>query len=185
MKALTDFATDALEWRAADPSGTRFELVSVEGHHATLGWSPSDTLARVETSEGNWTLLRVGVLAKHVTVREEGAHSNLAEFHRHALGKGRLEFRDGATFLWTHLHHQAGWAFQDLEGHELLRIQPWPMAAGRRPEPGMILARVLVQGKGMARWRDAFLAALGWYLLLLDTHDAEVQEGALVGSNLI
>ena len=185
MKALTETSTDVLDWRASNPPGAGFELASSEGSHATLTWSVEDTLARVETPEGTWTFLRMGVLAKHVTIREEGSHSNLAEFHPHAFGKGKLVFRDGAAFLWTHLPHFDGWAFQDLDGHELLRIQPWPEAPKHIPEPGMVLGRVLTEGKGLARWRHAFLASLGWYLLLLAKHDAEVQEGALAGSNLI
>ncbi len=185
MQALTQIGADILEWRAARHPEGAFELTSGEGVHATLAWSPQDTLARVETPEGTWTFLRVGVLAKRITLREEGSHSNLAEFHPHAFGKGRLDFRDGASFAWTHLHHNQGWAFLDAEGKAILKLQPWPEAPGHTPEPGMILGRVLLEGQGMARWRDAFLAALGWYILLLARHDAQVEERPLESSLLI
>jgi hypothetical protein len=185
MKALTEISADVLEWRASDPPGSGFELTSGEGRHAAMNWSEGDSLARVETAEGTWTFLRVGVLAKHITVREQGAHSNLAEFHPHTFGKGKLAFRDGATFAWTHLHHNQGWAFLDVEGKELLRIQPWPEAPGIVPEKGMILGRVVLEGKGMARWRHALLAAVGWYILLLAKHDAAIEDPALEAAHLI
>lgn len=185
MKSLTETTTNVLEWRASNPPGSGFDLDSSEGRHATLRWSAADTLARVETPEGSWTFLRRGGLGKHVTLREEGSHINLAEYHPHLFGKGKLAFADGAAFLWTHLPHHDGWAFQDLDGHELLRIQPWPEAPRHVPEPGMVLGRVLTEGKGLALWRHALLASLGWYLLQLAKHDAEAQEGALTGSNLI
>ena len=185
MQTLTDLGADVLEWRAAKHPEGAFELTSGEGVHATLAWAGQDTLAKVETPEGTWTFLRVGVLAKHITIREEGSHGNLAEFHPHAFGKGRLEFRDGASFAWTHLHHNQGWAFLDVDGKELIRIQPWPEAPGYLPEKGMILARVMLESKGMSRWRDAFLAALGWYLLLLAKHDANIEDPALEAAHLI
>lgn len=185
MKSLTEIGAEILEWRAANPPGSGFELTSADGLHATLTWSEGDTLAKVETPEGTWTFKRVGVLAKHITIREEGSHSNLAEFHPHTLGKGRLEFRDGARFSWSHLHHSQGWTFLDVEGKERIRIQPWPEAPGYVPEKGMILARVMLEGKGLSRWRDAFLAALGWYLLLLAKHDANIEDPALEAAHLI
>jgi hypothetical protein len=185
MKALTEIGAEILEWRASNPPGTAYELTSGEGLHATLNWSESDTLAKVETPEGSWTFMRLGVLAPHITIREEGSHSNLAEFHPHTLGKGKLEFRDGAVFSWAHLPHSQGWAFLDVEGKELLRIQPWPEAPGHIPELGMILGRVVLEGKGLARWRHAFLAALGWYILLLAKHDASIEEGAMESAHLI
>lgn len=182
MKGLTEVSSTTLEWRAAEPPGLAFELTSEEGVHATLSWSETTTLAKVETAEGTWTFLRLGVLAKHITLREEGSHSNLAEFHPHLFGKGKLEFRDGATYHWTHAHHNPGWAFLDSEGKELLRVQPWPEAPGYVPEKGMIVGRVVLESTGGTRWRDSLLAALGWYILLLPWHDASdevpVQEGA-------
>lgn len=185
MKPLTDVGTDILEWRAALPLGSAFELASAEGLHATLAWSDGETLATAETPEGTWTFKRVGVLGKRITLREAGAHGNLAEFHPHAFGRGRLAFRDGAAFDWNTLHHHLGWAFLDVEGNEMLRLQPWPDTPGHRPEPGMVLGRVVLEGRGAARWRDAFLAAFGWYLLLLAKHDAHLEDPALEGANLI
>lgn len=185
MKALIETGADVLEWRAAKPPESAFELTSGEGLHATLSWSEPDTLARVETPEGSWTCMRLGVLAKHITLREEGSHSNLAEFHPHTFGKGKLVFRDGATFACSHLPHGQGWAFLDVEGKELVRIQPWPESRGHIPEPGMVVGRVLLEGKGLVRWRHAFLASLGWYIHLLAKHDLNIDETALVGSDLI
>lgn len=185
MQALTNVGTDILEWRAARPDGTAFELTSAEGLHATLAWSEADTLATVETPEGTWTFKRVGVLGKHITLREEGAHANLAEFHPHTFRRGRLAFRDGAEFVWNHLHHHLGWAFLDLEGNEVLRLQPWPETPGHALEKGMVQGRVILEGRGGAHWRDAFLAAFGWYLLLLARHDAHLEDPALEGANLI
>jgi len=185
MKALTEVSTDILEWRASNPPESAFELGSAEGLHATLDWSKRDTQARVETPEGSWTFLRMGVLAKHITIREEGSPSNLAEFHPHVLGKGKLVFRDGATFAWTHLHHGQGWAFLDVAGKEMLRIQPWPEAPGHALEKGVILGRVVLEGKGLNRWRHAFLASLGWYIILLGRHDAHLEERAMESAHLI
>lgn len=185
MKALTDTRLDCLEWRAGDPPDAAFELTSADGLHATLVWKGPELPATAETPEGTWTFLRLGTLGRHVTVREADAHHNMAEFHPHALGRGKLEFRDGAVFAWAHLHHGEGYAFLDAGGNEMLRLQPWPELHGHVPGRGMVLARVVLEGQGLSRWRHAFLAAFGWYLLQLEHHDARVEEGAAELAHLI
>ncbi len=183
MKALTELQSDALEWRASQTPGT-FELVSGTDLFATLAWADPDTLARVETAEGHWTLKRVGVFTRHVTIREEGSHTDIAEFRPHAFGRGRLIFKDGAEFRWSYLPHDEGRAFFDASDRMMVRLQTLPHPVGHEPEPGQLLGRVTLAASPGARSREALLAALEWTIHLLAVHDAALDEDALVGTGL-
>lgn len=151
---------------------------------ATLAWSDSETLARVETAEGHWTLKRVGTFVHHLTLREEGSTLDVAEFRPHAFGRGKLTFKDGAEFHWTHLPHEQGAAFIDASDRTVVQLQPLPELVVHPPEAGLVLGRVILRGTAGARSRYALLAAVGWTLHLLTLHDAHAEEEVLLGAGL-
>jgi hypothetical protein len=173
MKAITDTAATALEWKNPLAGGPRYELCAGEdvlailelGHPATGG-------ATVETVEGRWTLQPAGFLASSTLLREEGSDLDLAVFHPGLLGRGHLHFTNGVTFQWRHEGlGSAVWSFRG-EGGELLvtlRLEP-----DRETGPGLhrVQAEVHVTPAGHFSPRVPLLAALGWYLILMHREEA-------------
>ena len=184
MKSLTDLKLALLEWRREGDPPLAFKLRGEGGIVATLVFpDPPDTLAKVETAEGSWTLKHLGVLNPVTTLREEGRAANLAVFHSHAFRHGKLEFADRAVFDWADLHgDEPGGAFLDLEGRPMVRLH---QAHRRASNPGGPSDSCLVElGQApQARWRHGILAALGWYLLLLNQpreHPEHAAEASLM-----
>ncbi len=179
MKSLTDMKSGLLEWRRGAWAPMAYNLEGEDGTAATLVFPDrGDTLARVETAEGIWTLKHLGLLNPVTTLREEGERTNLAVFHPHALRHGKLAFADGAVFDWAALHDdEPGGSFLDIEGRPMVRIHARPPA--ERPQPGAPLDSGMVElGQApRARWRHAILATVGWYLLIVD-HGREHPEHA-------
>lgn len=183
MKSLIELPAATLEWRRSGFTPPDFELNGSVGVFATLTFlDATHTLARVKTAEGTWTLKHLGLLAPVVTLREEGASTNLATFHPHALRHGRLEFRDGTAYDWVWLHEaQPGGAFLDQDSRPLVRLHAHP---GRdlASTPGLETCEVDLHTEPTSRMRHALLAALGWYLILYDhmkEMDAVAAETAL------
>ncbi len=183
MRALSELQSDVLEWRASETPGG-FDLTAGGEVYATLSWSDPETLARVETAEGSWTLKRVGTFAQHVSLREAGGSVDLAEFRPHAFGRGKLAFRDGAEFHWTHLPHEQGTAFIDVSDRTVVQLQALPELVVHPPEAGLVMGRVILRGTTGARNRYALLAALAWTLHLLAVHDGHLEEEVLLGAGL-
>jgi hypothetical protein len=169
MKSLTDLKAALLEWRREEGLPLSFKLCGEEGIAAILVFPDrQETLARVETAEGTWTLKHLGVLNPAVTLREDGKTTNLAVFHPHAFRHGKLKFSDGAVFDWATLHgEEPGGAFLDLEGMPMVRLHVRP-ALGPTPQGTPESGMVELGQTSKARWRHAVLAALGWLLLLID-----------------
>jgi hypothetical protein len=169
MKSLTEMKSGLLEWRQEKDSPMAYRLSGEEGIAARLSFpDPSDTLAQLDTAEGSWTIKHLGLLNPITTLREADKKPNIAVLHPHALRHDRLEFSDGAVFDWVTLRdHKPGGAFLDLEGKPMVRIHGLPI---HEPATEAELDSGLVElGQApMARWRHAVLAAMGWYILLLD-----------------
>lgn len=183
MRTLTELSSDVLEWRATGTPGG-FDLSAEGDVFATLAWSDPETLARIETAEGRWTLKRVGTFVQHITLREEGSSVDLAEYRPHPFGRGRLSFKDGAEFHWTHLSHNQGTAFTDHTDRTVVQLQALPDLVVHPPQAGLVMGRVILGGTPGSRRRYAILAALGWTLHLLAVHDAKREEEVPLGAGL-
>jgi hypothetical protein len=183
MRSLSELSTGHLEWLRDRTFPSAYRLDGGDEVVATLAFlDDQQILARVEAAEGTWTLKHLGVLTPAVTVRAEGAKTNLAVFHPHALRHGRLQFEDGPSFDWVWLHDAGpGGAFLDADGLPLVRLRAH---AGRdlNSVPGLERCEVDLGLRPSARSRHALLAGLGWYLILFDTlkeRDAMAAETAL------
>lgn len=169
MKSLLEIPTPTLVWRRSRTNPPDFELCGQAGAYATLTFVDKDyTLARIKTSEGVWTIKHLGILAPVVTLREEGATTNVATFHPHALRHGKLQFEDGGSFDWI-WHHDAGrgGSFLDPGGTPLVRLHGHP-GQDLATNPGFETCDVDLNLASFARRRHALLAAFGWYLILFD-----------------
>ncbi|MBP1772132.1 MAG: hypothetical protein H6P99_1295 [Holophagaceae bacterium] len=170
MRSLSELSTGHLEWLRDRTLPSAYRLDGGDEVVATLAFlDEQQTLARVETAEGIWTLKHLGVLTPAVTVRTEGGKTNLAVFHPHALRHGKLQFEDGVSFDWVWLHDAGpGGAFLDTDGLPLVRLRAHP---GRdlNSIPGLERCEVDLGLRPNNRSRQGLLAALGWYLILFDT----------------
>jgi hypothetical protein len=183
MKSLTLLPSGSLVWRRSGSNPPDFELLGTEGVYASLTFLDSGRqLARVRTAEGTWTFKHLGILAPIITLREEGSQTNLATFHPHALRHGKLEFQDGAAFDWAWLHEtDPGGAFLDPSGSPLVHLRA-PMGRDLPSPPDLETCSVDLSGAPAAHYRQALLAAMGWFLILLDhmrAQDAAAAETAL------
>jgi hypothetical protein len=167
MRSLTDIPTPSLGWRSSGTPPPDFELQGSAGLFATLSLlDEACALARVKTAEGSWTLKHLGLLNPVVTLREEGAKTNLAVFHPHALRHGKLLFEDGAVFGWAWQPDGSG-AVLDPDGHCLVRLLARP-SWGRTADLEGAACDVHLDLESFSRRRYALLAAFGWDLILFD-----------------
>ena len=171
MSALARLETTPLTWQRAPGIRPSFTLHAKEGIVATLAFQPGDnTLARVDTADGAWTLKHRGFPADTVTLREVSSHLDLATFHPHPLGHGRLVFLSGDAFDWVRLEGpEAGGAFLDPDGMTLVLLTLRPDTSHKMIPDAPILAQAEVglphriQPAG-----PALLAAVAWYLLRVE-----------------
>ena len=167
MKSLLNMKPTLMEWRRRAGPGLAYDLHTAEGIAASLVFPDrGSTLARVETAEGTWTIMHPDLLNPVTTVRVAGATDNLALFHPHALRHGSLEFSDGVAYDWAALDGTpAGGAFLSQAGTPLVRLHP---RLGLEPIQDLESGMVELGHSPQQGWRHGILAALGWYLLVLD-----------------
>ena len=170
MKSLAVLPCAMLTWRRSTSTPPDFELQGEPGVYATLAFLDEEkSLARIRTAEGTWTVKHLGLLNPVITLREEGSAINLATSPPHALRHGKLDFLDGAAFDWAWLHEAgpAG-AFLDGAGRPLVHLQAH-LGRDLTSTPDELEACDVDLDMTMAaHYRQALLAALGWYLIQLD-----------------
>lgn len=129
---------------------------------ATLTWAKSwGSLATGESADGEWTLKRSGFLRPRVTVRENGAGSNLAVLSIGWVGEGALVFSDGETFqLKRSGFWHPEWSIIDSKGERVLLLRP--ELGWKKKE-----ALVVVEDVPPLSRRLSLLAIVGWYVIIL------------------
>jgi hypothetical protein len=161
-------AVTTLEWREPVAREPHYELRSGDDLLATLALEPlRRTLATVRTPEGTWTFLQTGILSATVYVREEGSSQDLAVFQPGFLGRGTLRFGNGVRFRWRRAPHHGGWSFLGGDGETVLTLRLRPVPAGE-PWPHRLQGEVHLGPAGHSNPRVPLLAALAWYLVLMD-----------------
>lgn len=167
MKAIRNFTAPPLEWLDPVVREPRYELHAGDEVLARLALKPlCRTFATAETADGTWTFRETGILSTLVHIREEGAQTDLAQFHPGFLGRGILRFVDGESFRWRREHPRGGWAFRDMKGKAVLTLRLEPPPAGE-PLPHRTRAEVEIGPDSRANPRIPLLTAFGWYLLVL------------------
>ena len=126
----------------------------------------SGSLASAEVASQNWTFKREGFLHPRVTVRAPNSDLNLAVFYPSWSGGGVVEFPDGRQICWRHTGFwRSEWSFVEGESRQLLLF---------KQHEGFlkISARLECDPTNAALSELPLLAALGWYLMLLNAQDA-------------
>ncbi len=185
MTALTRIQSTPLAWHQEADNPPSFTLRGQDGPVATLQFLPGqNTLARVETADGAWTLLHRAFPADTVSLREPGSRVDLATFHPHPSGQGDLMFLNGDTFHWRPLAGiEPGGAFLEAEGMPLVRLTVMPDRSHRLHVPGgTAVGAVEALPPHHHQAGPALLAAFGWYLLQVEglkEHTTQAAETSL------
>lgn len=171
MPALINLTSASLAWKKTGGTGPTFSLEAREGTAATLAFLPEDsTLARVETSSGAWTLKHSHFPASSVTLRQAGSKTDLAIFHPHLVGNGKLVFQGDETFDWVRIGGiHPGAAFLDADGLPLVQLTVNPDGTSGSAPENTPLALVDISQPHRRLADPALLSAIGWYLLQLET----------------
>ena len=171
MAVLTRFEPTVLVWRRGPETPPTYTLQGEGGPVAILAFLPQDgCLARVQTSEGIWTLRHRAFPAGAVTLRNLGSQVDLATYHPHLGGHGKLKFLDGDTFDWIRFGGtEAGGAFLDKEGMLAVRLTLTPDTSHRvHPPEGIPEGTLETLRPRHHQARPELLGAIGWYLLQVE-----------------
>lgn len=158
-----------LFWRQPKALQQDFELHAgpEETVVATLRWQKAfGTLAVAETPEGSWTFKRSGFWRPHVTVRVAGSEVDRAIFEPTWTGSGTLTIIGGPTFRWNGTNFwQTRWDWQTPDGAPLVHFS-------NRQGFVRLEGQVGVEAGALTLPELGLLIPLGWYLLVLHSHDA-------------
>jgi len=173
MKPISRLETNLLRWM---PVGRRsYQLQGGDDLVATLDWAAGrGSLAAGEAADGNWTFKRAGFLRPRVTVRIEGAETDLALLHLSRGRESRLDFADGRRFAWGPARaRRRQMQFSDPAGAPVVSFLP-------RTKAFQYSADVEI-GPGQRQLAElSLLALLGWYRLVL-----QIEEDALLAASVI
>jgi hypothetical protein len=152
----------SLRWLRQSETPLQFDLRSGDDLIARLKWSDgSRTLARFQTSEGTWTLKRVGFLNPRVTMRVEESVENAALLTVHLNYHSIAISKDG-----VYRFHRAGvlvpaWKVTQEPGGEVLHVEP--VRDGRKLSAGAVISSaVAVHLPGFQ-----LVVGLSWYFIVL------------------
>jgi hypothetical protein len=152
----------SLRWLSRSEQPRVFELLAGEQPLATLSWKAgSGSLTEVQTSQGTWTLKRIGFLNPTITVRKAGGTENIARLSVHWRSH-RIEVAGGPSYRF----HRAGllvpaWQVTTEDGHEVLHIEPV------REDRKLVAGAVVAPAAASRLPEFALLAVISWYFIVL------------------
>jgi hypothetical protein len=152
----------SLRWLRHGDSPLEFELLSGDAVVASLTWkATTGSLAAARTASAAWSLKRVGFLNPRVTVRTEGAKTDVARLSVH-LNYHRIEIVGSESYRF----HRAGvlvpaWQVTEEGGKEILHVEP--VREGRKLVGGAVIAPASVKGLTAL----PLLIVVSWYFIVL------------------
>jgi len=142
-----------------------------------VGWlrfqKPFGSLATAEVGSHSWTFKREGFFHPRATVRTPGSDANLAVFRPNWSGTGVVELSGGRVIRWHRTSFwKSEWSFLERDDRPLLLF---------KQHTGLMKISALVESESATEPELPLLAALGWYLLLLNAEDESAAVVATVG----
>jgi hypothetical protein len=130
----------------------------------------SGTLASAEVASQSWTFKREGFLNPRVTVRSPDCDVNLAIYRPHWNGGGILEIPGGHRIHWRCTSFWGSeWSFLQEDSHSNSQA----LIHFKHHDGIMkVSARLEIVSADSSMLHLPMLAALGWYLMLLNAQDA-------------
>ncbi len=168
--------TPAPQWQWKQPEAVRrYHELSIDNQRvATLNFDKNwgGSLATAACEFGVWTLKRNGFLSPRITLRAQGAETDLAVFEPKWTGGGMLRFAAGRAYELKSLSMWGGdWAFVDERGAHLLTLHG---PHGMVRNSGEITADLAAADAPTLY----LLAIIAWYVNLLMAEDAAACAGA-------
>jgi hypothetical protein len=156
VKAFSDNSGTELRW--VQSSRLESKLLTIQKEEvASLVWENlAGSLATGESSEGKWSMKRVGFLDPKITIREAGSDRNLAVLSLSLTGQGTLQFDNGTIYNFQKLRD--GLSAVDSSGEKILLLKPI-----RR---GLNIEALIVEQKTKDE-NLAILSILSWHVVLL------------------
>jgi hypothetical protein len=154
-----------LTWVHPTPQTREFELRAGDDAVGTLAWeSGTGSRAVAGTSEGNFSLKRLGFLHPHVTVRHAGEDLNVARFDPNLAGGGVVHFAEGRQYRWATNFWLSQWSWVDSAGNHVVSFKRHFSQDKREGD-------VELRSAGGEIPHAALLVILGWYLIILMAED--------------
>jgi hypothetical protein len=164
---MRDVAGQDLQWRQPKALKVEFELRAGEEVVGTLAFRNSfGSFATGASADGRWTFKRQGFFKPTVTVRAEGAESDLGVFrNRTWKGGGTVELPDGRHLLASTNFWQTR--------YELTADTDAPLITYRRTSGIMHMsAGMEIHDAAIELPELPWLVMLGWYLRVLLHRDS-------------
>ncbi len=183
MHSLTSAIGLSIEWIQPKALARAFELTDGTRTFATLNFEKQfGSLGRAETSDGVFTMKRVGFFNTHITLRREGSDTDLATYHPRWTGStGELRFPDGRMYQFKSANF---WGTQhqvtDAQGRVLLTLKSG-VEDSHFSDIFKIQARLDLDTALRNNHDLAQLVVLVWYIMLLQ-HADSAAAGAAVSS---
>lgn len=170
------------EWVQPKTRERRFELRIGDAPAASLTYrSRAGTLAVAETARGRWTLKRVGFINSRITIREEGAETDLAVLTPHMWGQGALVFRDRSSYAWQAQGvWRRTWSFIDAAGRPILHFRQG-LEDEKLRDAFRTQAAVTIEPGAPEGERLEILLVFGMYLIV-GSHDDEAATAAIIAA---
>jgi hypothetical protein len=182
MKSIKNITNEQLNWMQPKATHQYYELRTQDEVYGSLNFPKSSgSLAEAESSDGKWTLKRVGFFHTKITIRNSGEDKDLAIFKPNMMAtSGLLEFANGNKFQWEASNFWATrFEFRDEHGEALvsfrsgvedLKLKDWFKTQARVEIP---------HGKNNFE-EISLLVLLGWYLIIVLQMDSAA--GAVVSA---
>jgi hypothetical protein len=171
MSPITEAPNGILRWTPRP--GRMFVLVAessaVEEAGRLFFSGKSGSLAKGETTHGEWTFKREGFLHPRITVRKTGSDNNCGALVLSANGNGKLSLAWGEEFTFA----TGGWLQSDWS------FKRGPVEIVRFSRDGSS-ADVEILNPAVAPETLSVLVLLGWYAPLLAADEAAVIASTVV-----
>jgi hypothetical protein len=162
MMKMTELIGRELKWVQPNALKMEYELHAGDRTAATLRFRSSlGSFATAKSADGTWTFKRIGFWRTRVTVRAEGAESDLGVFKNNTWhGGGTLELPDGRTFPANTNFWATSYEFTSEKGEALIVY---------RKIGGLLhlssAVEITAQAKSLAEL--PWMVMLGWYLSVM------------------
>jgi hypothetical protein len=182
MKPIKHLTNEQLCFIQPKTTNQFYELRSQDEVFGTLNFPKSHgSLAEAESSDGKWTLKRVGFFHTKLTIRKSGEENDLAIFKPNIMAtNGSLEFVDGKRFQWVSSNFwSTKFEFKNEAGETLVTFRSG-IEDPKLKDWFKTQARVEIStGKEMLE-EISILILLGWYLIIVLQMDSAA--GAVVAA---
>ena len=179
MEPLTKTKSKSFEWTRSGKVSTLSDDGKVYAKVTLMkAWG---SLATGESSDGRWTLKRVGFLRPRVTVRTEGSRSDMAVVTMDFGGGGKIAFSDASAYT---LRRVGFWrpvlALEDSTGRKVFTVTP-SSGLGKR-----VATLRLENEAARSSWRTSLLAMMVWYIgVLVTQYDEDSNWAAIAASTTV